>query len=354
MSNERLFLDIHAIQTLPPSNVNRDDSGSPKTAQYGGVQRARVSSQSWKKAMRDYFIQSGRETVGTRTKDVVGYVADEISKIDPSFSTEETEKLAVDVIKKAGIKLDKDNKTQALFFMGKHQAQALAQAAIDHEGSGEVLRNILKENPEIDIALFGRMVAGDPSLNEDASAQVAHAISTHAVQTEYDYYAALDDRFENDNAHVAMLDTIEYNSSTLYRYANVAVHELEKQLGSVEKTVDALKLFIEAFSNSMPTGKINTFANETLPQTLMITLRSDRPVSLVGAFETPVRSTSGYVEESTKRLFRELEKVEKFVQKPILTLYVTTTSLDEQVEGKEVPDLAALLSGLDEVKSLLG
>jgi CRISPR system Cascade subunit CasC len=82
-------------------------------------------------------------------------------------------------------------------------------------------------------------------------------------------------------------------------------------------------------------GKINTFANETLPQTLMITLRSDRPVSLVGAFETPVRSTSGYVEESTKRLFRELGKVEKFVQKPILTLYVTTTSLDEQVEGIE-------------------
>ena len=247
MSNERLFLDIHAIQTLPPSNVNRDDSGSPKTAQYGGVQRARVSSQSWKKAMRDYFIQSGRETVGTRTKDVVGYVAGEISKIDPSFSTEETEKLAVDVIKKAGIKLDKDNKAKALFFMGKHQAQALAQAAIDHEESSEVLQNILKENPEIDIALFGRMVADDPSLNEDASAQVAHAISTHAVQTEYDYYTAMDDRSEEDNAGAGMLGTIEYNSSTLYRYANVAVHEFEKQLGSVEKTVDALKLFIEAF-----------------------------------------------------------------------------------------------------------
>ena len=46
MNKNRLFLDIHAIQTLPPSNINRDDTGSPKTAMYGGVRRARVSSSS--------------------------------------------------------------------------------------------------------------------------------------------------------------------------------------------------------------------------------------------------------------------------------------------------------------------
>ena len=69
-TEQRLFLDIHAIQTLPPSNMNRDDTGSPKTAQYGGVRRSRVSSQSWKKAMREYFNTHGDQSnVGIRTKE---------------------------------------------------------------------------------------------------------------------------------------------------------------------------------------------------------------------------------------------------------------------------------------------
>ena len=54
--NEKLFIDMHAIQIVPPSNINRDDTGSPKTAQYDGVKRARVSSQSWKKTMKTCFF----------------------------------------------------------------------------------------------------------------------------------------------------------------------------------------------------------------------------------------------------------------------------------------------------------
>ena len=78
-TNQRLFLDIHAIQTLPPSNMNRDDTGSPKTAQYGGVKRSRVSSQAWKRAIRDYFNTYGEQSnVGVRTKDIVRYVAGKI------------------------------------------------------------------------------------------------------------------------------------------------------------------------------------------------------------------------------------------------------------------------------------
>ena len=50
-----LFIDVHILQTVPPSNINRDDTGSPKSARFGGVKRARVSSQAWKKATRDLF-----------------------------------------------------------------------------------------------------------------------------------------------------------------------------------------------------------------------------------------------------------------------------------------------------------
>ncbi|RFT24948.1 type I-E CRISPR-associated protein Cas7/Cse4/CasC, partial [Gardnerella vaginalis] len=207
------------------------------------------------------------------------------------------------------------------------------------------LQEILRDNPPIDIALFGRMLADDPSLNEDASSQVAHAISTHAVRTEFDYYTAVDDLSADDNAGAGMLGTIEYNSSTLYRYANVAVHEFSHQLSdNKESTINALRLFIEAFANAMPTGKVNTFANQTLPQMLVVTLRDDRPVNLVSAFEDPVKSKDGYVSKSIEKLSQEYEKVQKFVHKPLASFYVTMDSSNEEIKlGVEEQSMQQLL-----------
>lgn len=329
----RLFLDIHAIQSLPPSNINRDDTGSPKTAQYGGVRRARVSSQSWKRAMRAYFNQNGEQgNVGIRTKEIVQYVANKISDFDTSLTTEDALKKADEVINKAGIKT-KDYKAKALFFLSDGQASQLAQAAIDGEKDKKVLQAIVKASPAVDIVLFGRMVADDPSLNEDASAQVAHAISTHAVQTEFDFFTAVDDLAPEDNAGAGMLGTVEFNSSTLYRYANVAVHELLKQLDDKESVLSALKLFVSAFANSLPTGKVNTFANQTLPQALVVTVRPDRPVNLVSSFEKPVKSSAGYVGKSIDQFAKEMVKVEKMVQAPAFTFYV---SLEEAQALSEI------------------
>lgn len=231
-----------------------------------------------------------------------------------------------------------------MFFISKYQAQKLAEAAINEEFDIKFLKNILKNTPSIDIALFGRMLAADPSLGEDASAQVAHAISTHAIQNEFDYYTAVDDLAPEDNAGAGMLGTIEFNSSTLYRYANIAVHELLKQLEKPDVVINTVKLFIEAFSNSLPTGKINTFAHQTLPQVLLITLRNDRPVNLVSAFEQPVKSTIGYIEKSIERLSQEFKRVEKFVNKPVLTMYVSFDRVAElQKIGEEKDSLHALL-----------
>ena len=75
MKEKRVYLDIHVIQSLPPSNVNRDDTGSPKTAVYGGVRRARVSSQSWKRAIRQYFLEECAEDLGIRSSYGVRYIA---------------------------------------------------------------------------------------------------------------------------------------------------------------------------------------------------------------------------------------------------------------------------------------
>ena len=352
MTEKRFYLDIHAIQTLPPSNVNRDDTGSPKTAIYGGVRRARVSSQSWKRAIRQYFLNESVENLGIRSLSVIKYVAERIIATDSSVTDENAMKMSEKIFNDAGIKT-KDQKTKALFFLGKKQADMLADAAVKGETDKKLLKQIFCDNPGVDIALFGRMVADDPSLNEDASAQVAHAISTHEVQTEFDFYTAVDDLASEDNAGAGMLGTVEYNSSTLYRYANIAMHDLVRQLGDKKQAVEAAKLFIQAFANSMPTGKSNTFANQTLPQMLMVNIRSDRPVNLVTAYENPVKSYSGNVASSIERLFSEVKKAEKYVQAPVKTMYVVVEDIVKPEWGTEEDNISALLNDFEEIAESL-
>lgn len=319
-NNRRLFLDLHAIQTVPPSNINRDDTGSPKTAEYGGATRIRVSSQSWKKAMRQYFLAYGDlKNVGVRSLEIVRYVAEKIVNIDESVDREKAMEMAEEVLNSAGVRTTKEYKTRALFFISSKQADKLARAALVGNESKKELHDMLTSDPSIDIALFGRMVADDPKLNEDASCQVAHTISTHAIQTEFDFFTATDDFSSANDAGAGMLGTIEFSSATLYRYANVAVHEFSRQIGDPQLVVNALKLFIEAFTKSMPTGKVNTFANQTLPQALLVCLREDRPVSLVSAFERPIRSSEGFVEQSIKRLKNEHELVKQWVDEPLFS-----------------------------------
>lgn len=317
-----IYVDLHVLQTVPPSNMNRDDTGSPKTAKYGGVTRARVSSQSWKKAMREYFKKhEDKETLGIRTKKIVHSLACAIMENKPSMDEKSALKLAEEIFNKAKI-TTKDQEAKALFFLGGKQKQRLASYGVEHADDLKIkeIQNILNANQSIDVALFGRMVADAPELNVDASSQVAHAISTHEIAAEFDFFTAVDDLNSDEETGAGMLGTVEYNSSSLYRYANVAVHELSIQLDdNKESILEALKLFVKAFVLSLPTGKINTFANQTLPDALIVSVRSDRPVNLVNAFENPVKSQGGYVTGSISKLKVEFEKISRFAEEPIAT-----------------------------------
>lgn len=348
MNKDRLFMDIHVIQTLPPSNINRDDTGSPKTAQYGGVTRARVSSQSWKKAVRKYFNDYGNlDNKGIRSRDIVKYIGEKIRETDKEISEEEAIKLAETTLNKAKIST-KDLMLKALFFISEKQARYFAKACLDGEKDKKKLQEILNSNPSIDIALFGRMVADNPVLNEDASCQFAHAISTHKIEREFDYFTAVDDLQKEDNSGAGMLGTVEYNSSTVYRYANVNLHELKRQLDDEEAYVYAASLFVEAFIKSMPTGKINTFANQTLPKAILVTLRSDRPLNLITAFENPIKSNDGYVEKSIERLFDEYAKFEKILDKSQYTSYMILDDLKTEEIGKKEESIKDLIRNLEE------
>ena len=305
---KRLYVDFHVLQTVPPSCINRDDTGSPKTAVYGGVTRARVSSQAWKHAMRQAFVEESLlddADVGSRTKKVAELVEKEIVALAPDADAAKLAKKALD---NAGIKNDEKG-TKALFFMSQAQAKALAEAAVAGSTDKKEYKDALKKAPSADMALFGRMVADDPSLNYDAAAQVAHSISTHAVQNEYDYFTAVDDCAAEDNAGAGHLGTVEYNSATLYRYAAVNVLELVQHLGK-EKAAAVVRSFGEAFIRSMPTGKQNTFANRTLPDAVYVAIREDQPVNLCGAFERAVgRSAEGYAEPSKRALQAYAQKL---------------------------------------------
>lgn len=326
MCKQRIFIDFHVLQTVPPSCVNRDDTGSPKTAVYGGVTRARVSSQAWKHAMRKYFMEETPEdNIGQRTKRIVGLVKEEIEKLG---DVKDSEKLATKALEAAGLKF-KNNKDEAdaLFFMSRKQAQNLAKLAVEQP---ELMKDkkrcqmALKEDPSMDMVLFGRMVANDPSLNYDAASQVAHSISTHAVRNEYDYFTAVDDRQEEDESGAAHLDTTEYNSSTLYRYANLNVTELQKHLPG--DAVSVVRMFAKAFVCSMPEGKQNSFANRTLPADVYVAIRGDQPVNLAPAFEKPVSAGhgNGYLEGSEKALAAYASKVceQGMADAPLLALCV--------------------------------
>ncbi|MBA4854762.1 type I-E CRISPR-associated protein Cas7/Cse4/CasC [Nocardia farcinica] len=306
----RLFIDVHILQTVPPSNVNRDDTGSPKTAVYGGVRRARVSSQAWKRATRTEFRSLvDPASLGVRTKRVVELIAERIGEID--HDSEELREpdnrvaAAVQVLKGAGIVLEKPKKkkdevidpveqSKYLLFLSANQIDRLAHLAIAGAKGATLDKSAAKAAANgadsIDVALFGRMVADSTDLNVDAAAQVAHAISVHGVNNEFDYYTAVDDRSPEDNAGAGMIGVVEFNSSTLYRYATVDLGMLEKNLGSAEATVLAVEAFAKAFVRSMPSGKQNTFAHRTLPDAVVFSLREDQPVNLVTAFEEPVNA----------------------------------------------------------------
>ena len=304
MSKKTLYLNVHALQGIPPSCLNRDDVGMPKTCTYGGTLRARVSSQSWKHAMRLWNADHGIKQ-GIRSRSFVARLSKELTEKNVANAAELAEK-ALQLI---GVVKEKDPKKNAIAFMSDCQFEnivnAIAEnpAVVSDKKGKDVLENCLKTGYTSDILLFGRMYADNPSLNVDAAAQVAHAISTHEIRVQHDYFTAVEDFKEGDSG-AGHIDSNAYSSSTLYRYASVNLSD-GSELMEFDRSHSAKVAadFIKAFVLSMPTGSVNSFANRTLPFFVQVEIRSDMPVTYVEAFERAVKkSADGYNEASIKAL----------------------------------------------------
>lgn len=371
-----MFVDMYAIQNVPPSNINRDDTGSPKTAIYGGALRARVSSQAWKRAMREMFptlLPAG--SLGVRTKLVVQLLADKITELRPDL-VDQAEGLAEAVLNAAGVKVKKSKRkgsdseapeTGYLIFIARSELEALAEVAIGWADAGVDVKKVdrarksevssaFKGHQAIDVALFGRMLADAPDFSTDASAQVAHAISVDRITREYDYFTAVDDCAADDNAGAGMIGTVDFNSSTLYRYATVNLDALIAQLGDAEVAVGACKAFVDAFVRSMPTGKQNTFANRTLPSTVCVAVRDEQPVNLVAAFENPIRASenASISHNAAVALARELEAVEGAYAQPARAKWCTTLEYAEDGALDALGTREDFASLLEDVAAYLG
>lgn len=363
------YVLVHILQDVPPANLNRDDSGSPKQAIYGGVERLRVSSQAWKRATRRHFRDSmgvHQANLGVRTRRLHELLrqaltdrglseADALTRAEASLATL---KLKLEKKDKADRKGTVD--TQYLVFAGRPQLETLAdKLAEDGANPAQVdAAQILGSTHTLDVALFGRMVANMTQLNVDAAAQVAHAISTHGIAPQFDYYTAVDDLQDRDEAGAGMIGTVEFNSGTLYRYAAVGLEQLVDNMGDRAVAIDGVGQFITSFVHSMPTGKQNTFAAHTRPALVLVEVREDQPVSLVSAFEQPVRASegSGYLAASLSRLAGYYQdEARRWGDEPALAIasYATSGADPQRLDaafGKSV----SLTTMVDRVKDTLG
>jgi CRISPR system Cascade subunit CasC len=310
------LLEFHVIQNFAPSNLNRDDTGAPKEALFGGVRRARVSSQCWKRSIR--LLASRDELLpeadrGMRTKRLALVLEQRLSAMG---RTDAASRIRA-ALAAASLKVDETGDTQYLLFLGNREIEALARMINQHwDALGQVVagpaeggkqrskkdakdaappevertaKSILDGGKAVDVALFGRMLADLPRANQDAACQVAHAISTHRVEREFDYFTAVDDNADEDVQGAGMIGTVEFNSATLYRYAALDLEKLRANLQGDEALARAaVRAFADAFMRAVPSGKQNSFAAHNMPSFAGVTTRHRGALNLANAFERPV------------------------------------------------------------------
>jgi len=310
-----MIVELHILQNVAPSNLNRDDANSPKDCEFGGHRRARISSQCIKRSIREDFKNIIPAYTGYRSKLVVEKLFEKLSHKIPGKSPEEIKILASDIAEGFYSKFDKKaDKTSVLVFFDESELDQIVETVI------KIYDPLQKDNKYLiaacgklkikpysyDIALFGRMLAEYPERNIDGTCQVAHAISTNRVTMEFDFFTAVDDLQKDDTAGAGMMGTIGFNSSCFYRYSIIHTDRL---LGNLENDEEGMRAAVQAFLKAsftaMPTGKQNSFAAYNPPSFAIATVREDNmPWSLANAFEKPVKpdNNHGLVANSVKEL----------------------------------------------------
>ncbi|MBI4851272.1 MAG: type I-E CRISPR-associated protein Cas7/Cse4/CasC [Acidobacteria bacterium] len=341
-----MFIEMHLIQNFAPSNLNRDDTNAPKDCDFGGFRRARISSQCLKRAVREAFRKTltniiPANNLAVRTKRLVQELS---TKLEKTGKPTDQASLVAETVVKTIAKLKEKNLTDVLLFLGNDEINRMVSLCLENWETLEKLAsnetpakpeaaskkgkkdkdsseakdpipkeitngmlNLMDGGKAVDLALFGRMLASLPDKNIDAACQVAHAISTHKVNTEFDFFTAVDDIVTNsDDQGAGMLGTVEFNSACFYRYANIDLNQLKHNLSDDEDlTLKAIQAFVKASVKAIPTGKQNSMAAQNPPSFVLVVLRKSGLWSLANAFLKPVyvkQNSNDLATESVKKL----------------------------------------------------
>lgn len=366
------LLEAHILQNFSPSSLNLDESGGLKDCVFGGVKRARVSSQCWKRAMRAYVKEHELlppERLAWRSREFPKAIMERLA-----YAGKEPE-AARTVVTRVFAALDmpvEDDQLGFLVFLAASELEALTEIIEQNwdslnsetaprgrgrgasnlpEGVASRLGSILfqhgKGGDAVDLALFGRMLAVAPARGQETACQVAHAIGTHALTRELDYFTALDDllidRGERFTAH---LGSQEFGSSCFYRYLALDLELLAKNLRGDQELVRAgLSAFVRAAILAAPTGKQNSFAAHNPPGLVVLRRgRDTRPFNLANAFERPVRPEAevSLTLASQRALSRSMIGLDSFLGSRQETVYWSAEEEDFK-PGKRVATLTKLL-----------
>lgn len=304
------FICMHVLQSVPYSNLNRDDTNSVKTVQYGDRERTRVSSQCWKRAVRRYFQKAvGQRALRTRR---IGVAVERTLREDRGWPHDLATRAGQHIAAGSSIKADPPSNedpawsTNAMVYVPDTAIGELADLAQEHREQLEAAKDMKKgvtsvlPTAAIDqilrsrngvINLFGRMLAEIDDAGVDGAVQVAHAMTTHATDVEIDYFAAVDDITDawKDTTGSAHMGSTEFSAGVFYRYATIDLDDLQRNLGGdLTAARELATAFVEAFILSLPEAKKTATAPHTIPDLVHLTVRSDRPLSYAAAFEQPV------------------------------------------------------------------
>jgi CRISPR system Cascade subunit CasC len=303
------FIQVHALTVYAPSNLNRDDTGRPKTAKFGGAERLRISSQAIKRAIRtsEAFRQRVGEHRGHRTQrlgeEIRAHLLRKGMKADGATKGARDIAAIFGKVKDAKA-VDKENRDvstyiEQLAFVSPEERKA-ALALADKLAAGEALSEkaddliskvLRNADTATDIAMFGRMLADNPDFNREAAVQVAHPITTHRVEIEDDFYTAVDDlKTKAEDAGAGFIGELGFGSGVFYIYACIDRDLLEKNLGGDKGLAGtAIAAFIEGLTTASPSGKQASFASRARASYLRLEKGRQQPRSLAAAFLKPAQ-----------------------------------------------------------------
>lgn len=310
------LIELHILQSFPVTCLNRDDVGSPKSATFGGVSRARLSSQCLKRATRlsARELVGGESFAGIRSR----FLGEPFTEafLAAGLSGDEAAKKATAVCETFSKVDSKDaNQVTTAVYLSPSEIQQIAKAVAGGEDPKKAAKKVQRLDAA-DIALFGRMVANDATLNVEGAAMFSHALSTHKTANEIDFFSAVDDRkADAEDSGASMIGTLEYNSATYYRYAAVNLDLLadHSHLGalSVEQRRAVLRAFLQATLVAVPSARKNSMNGATLPEVVLgIRKSSGQPIQLINAFEDPAKANgAGLLDASKSKMRSHLDRL---------------------------------------------